>query len=251
MTGPLRSTLVAALVAAVCLAAAPAARADGDPASDILTKQDVYYGGGINLRSKAAAQLPALLEQSRRKGYDVKVALISTFEDLGVATFVWNEPKDYADYLGAELSIVYKQRVLVVMPNGYGIYHLGHSTARDGRVLERLPSPRTAGAFLPRAIDAVRKLAAGRGIELTVPDVDPPPGGIKQPQSHFAVGANEGNPKDVPPPPAATAAAPAVSTDDGGGAGALLFAAPILIGVAIAGVLIVRGRRRHPVEPRA
>jgi hypothetical protein len=248
MTSPILRLLVAALACGACLVAAPAAHADGDPASDILTQQDVFYGTGVNLRSKAAAQLPAMLEQSRGKGYDIKVALISAFEDLGVVTFVWKDPQAYADYLGAELSVVYKGRVLVVMPNGYGLYHLGHSTVRERRALDRLAPPRRTAGFLPRTLDAVRQLAATQDTTLSVPNVDPPPGGVPQPQSHFEVGAGE-TPNDVPPKPsapaataAATAAAPA--GEGGGGGGALLFAAPIVIAVVVGGVLIVRGRRR-------
>jgi hypothetical protein len=252
MTSSILRVLVAALVCAAGLVAAPTARADGDPASDILTQQDVFYGTGVNLRSKAAAQLPALLERARDKGYDMKVALISDFQDLGVVTYLWKDPQAYADYLGAELSIVYKGRVLVVMPNGYGIYRLGHSTVRERRALDALPAPRRTAGFLPGALKAVPELAATQKVKLAVPDVDPPPGGVVQPRSHFEVGASEGNPTDVPPrrAPAATAV-PAAAPSDDGGSGALLFLAPIAVVAILGGGLIVRGRRRSTAEPRA
>ena len=185
--------------------------------------------------------MPALLEQSRAQGYEIKVALISAFEDLGVVTFLWKQPKPYADYLGAELSMVYKQRVLVVMPNGYGIYRLGHSGVREQRLLERLRPARKASAMLPRAIDAVRRLAAAQGVELATPDVKPPPGGVKQPQSHFEVGAREQVPQDVParPQPSSVPASATTSRESSGTSG-LLYAGPALVGLLMAGVVLTR-----------
>jgi hypothetical protein len=107
---------------------------------------------------------------------------------------------------------------------------------RDQRVLDRLdPAGEDPAAVLPRALDAVVALADARGIELTVPDVAAPPGGVKQPGSHFAQRA------------AATTGSASRSTraaTSGGGGGAWLFAVPVIALVAAAGVLIVRGRRR-------
>jgi hypothetical protein len=243
----MRRLILATVLALLLLPAV--ARADGDPASDILTQRDVYYGIDLNLRSKPAAQLPALLDGARRKGYEIKVATIAEFDDLGVVGFLWKQPADYARYLGEELSIGYKQRTLVVMPNGYGIYHFGHSGVREQRLLDKLPPPRRAANFLPGAIDAVRRLAAASGTKLSVPDVDPPAGGVKQPESHFAVGQQGGT---IPPPPAATARAPvaAVKTGDGGG-GLLFLAVPALIAVVMAGSLLARKFRRKPVGTSA
>ena len=67
--------LLLALTAAFFMAV-PAAFADGDPPSDILVGEDVYYGYRVDLRAKAAAQLPALLAASRERGYELKVALV-------------------------------------------------------------------------------------------------------------------------------------------------------------------------------
>jgi hypothetical protein len=82
-------------------------------------------------------------------------------------------------------------------------------------------------------MEAVIRLAAARGIELTIPDVEPPPGGIKQPASHFAAQASGG----------ATPAA-ATRTVSGGGGGAWLFALPMLGVAAVAVVLVGRSKLR-------
>jgi hypothetical protein len=220
---PLVRTL--ALAAALLLAAAPAARADGDPASDFLVQQDMYYGFNVDLKSKPAAQLPALLAQAREQGYEIRVAVITRDGDLGSAALLWQKPQLYAEFLGQELANVYKGRTLVVMPNGYGIFHTGHSNVREEKVLAKQPPP---GELLPGALQAVRRLAAAGGVKLTVPDVDAPAGGVVQPAFQHQA--------------AATATATPTPTKRGGGTSAWLFLAPAAAFVAAA--LFARRRAR-------
>jgi hypothetical protein len=217
---PLVRTL--ALAAALLAAAAPAARADGDPASDFLVVQDMYYGYRLDLKSKPAAQLPPLLAEAKQKGYEIRVALITGDADLGSAALLWQKPQMYAEFLGQELSNVYKGRTLVVMPNGYGIFHAGHSNVREEQVLKALPPPRD---LLTASLAAVQKLAASSEVELTVPDVEPPPGGVVQPAFQHQ---------------AATATATATPAPEGGGSGGWLFLIPVAAFVVIA----VLARRR-------
>jgi hypothetical protein len=217
---PLLRTL--ALAAALLGAAAPAARADGDPASDFLAVQDMFYGYGLDLKSKPASQLPALLAQSRAKGYEIRVALISRPGDLGSATPFWGKPKGYVTFLGQELSNVYKERTLVVMPEGYGIFHAGHSTLREQKLLDRLPPP---GDLLPASLETVQRLAAASGVKLEIPDV--PAGNVVQPAFQHAT---------------ATATATSASASGGGGSSAWLFLVPVAGFVAIA--LFARRRAR-------
>jgi len=220
---PLVRTL--ALAAVMLLAIAPAARADGDPASDFLVLQDMYYGFNVDLKSKPAAQLPALLAQARAKGYEIRVAVITRDGDLGSAALLWRKPQLYAEFLGQELANVYKGRTLVVMPNGYGIFHAGHSNVREEKVLAKQPPPRE---LLPGALQAVRRLAAAGGVTLTVPDVDVPAGGVVQPAfQHQAT---------------ATATATPAPAQRGGGRSAWLFLVPIAAFVAAA--LLARRRAR-------
>jgi hypothetical protein len=217
---PLVRTL--ALTAALLFAAAPAARADGDPASDFLVLQDMFYGYGLDLKSKPAAQLPVLLQQSRAKGYEIRVALISRPDDLGSAAPFWGKPKGYATFLGQELSNVYKQRTLVVMPDGYGIFHAGHSTLREQKLLDKLPPPRD---LLPASLETVQRLAGASGVKLAIPDV--PAGNVVQPAFAHAT---------------ATATATQAPASGGGGSSAWLFLVPVAGFVAIA--LFARRRAR-------
>jgi hypothetical protein len=220
------------------LVAAPAARADGDPASDILVNEDVYYGYGIDLESKEAAQLPAMLATSRERGYELKVALISGFVDLGIATWMWLDPREYARYLGDELSLVYKGRLLVLMRNGYGVYYNGEVPGKERRVISRLDPPRRAARFLDTAIDTVRTLAAANDVKLTVPDVEPPPGGIIMGQAHATPGPG------VTATATPTAAAAASGPSSGRSNGAWLFLAPVGLFVLAALAAMTRSRRR-------
>jgi hypothetical protein len=254
-----RFLLVCALAFALC---APAARADGDPASDILPSEDVYYGYAIDLRSKEAAQLPAMLATSRARGYELKVALLSGFQDLGIATWMWLDPREYARYLGAELSLVYHGHLLVLMRNGYGVYFDGKVPGVERRVISRLPPPRRAANFLESAIDATRALAAANGVKLTVPDVKPPPGGVKMGASHTtpgAAGAGAAGTVATPAPgapatagePTTGAPAPSLAAPPGrGSTPAWPFLAPIALVALAAAIAIVRSRRTAARLPR-
>jgi hypothetical protein len=242
---PFTRSFTIALVAAASLALAPAAHADGDPASDVLVQQDVFYGSALDLTSKPAAQLPALLAQSAKKGYEIRVAAISALEDLGIATWMWQDPKSYAKYLGEELGYVYKARTLVVMPNGYAMFHLGHSTVREQRLLDGLPAPRQPARFLPGAIDAVKRLAAAQDVTLTVPSVTVPPGGVPAlkpvhaatPAATFTVA-----PGSTVTPRPGPARAPVATSSSGG---AWMFAIPIVAFVLVAVAAIGRSRVRE------
>jgi hypothetical protein len=154
------------LVLALCLAglAATAARADGDPASDFLVTDDVfipYYG---KVPAAEAHQLTKLVANANARGYRIKVALIANPYDLGSVTSLWREPQRYAQFLGQELLFVYKGRLLIVMPNGYGIYDANEPVTAERKLLERLPPP--GGDVAAAGGVGVRRLAAARGIEL-------------------------------------------------------------------------------------
>ena len=205
------------------LAAAPAARAHGDPAGDVLARQTVFYGGALDLHSKPAAQLPALLEAAKAEGLELRVAALSVPLDLGENDYMWDDPLNYVQFLSEGLAPVYAGWTLVVMPSGYAIHRPGQPSAREQRVLDRVePAGEDPAAVLPGAMAAVQRLAAARGVELQIPDVEPPPGGMTQPVSHFAS-------QQAAPPPA----------PDGGGGG-WLFALPLLAAAGVAGAFVAR-----------
>ena len=47
--------------------------------------------------------------------------MIGNKTDLGAVPQLWGKPQTYARFLGAELRFVYKDTLLVVMPQGFGI----------------------------------------------------------------------------------------------------------------------------------
>jgi hypothetical protein len=216
--------LATALSIAILLWGAPAALADGDPASDVLPQQDVYFGGRIDLESKPAAQLDALAGEAAERGYAVKVAVITQIEDMGSVSYLYDDPSNYAEFLASEIAYLTTRRLLVVMPGGYAIVHQGHSNVREQKLLDRLDPP--GDDLLGAAMNAVIRLAANAGVKVEVPEVRPASGGIKQASTH----------SQAAPPPAART--PASTT---GGGGTWLFALP-LAAVALAATALL-GRR--------
>jgi hypothetical protein len=95
------------------------------------------------------------------------VAIISTDYDLGSITALWRKLRLYARFLGLELSLAYKQRLLVVMPNGFGFNWPQHSAGPAYRLLAKIPIESANAASLDAAQTAVRQLAAAAGV--TVP----------------------------------------------------------------------------------
>jgi hypothetical protein len=159
-----------ALVAALCALAwawHPAlARADGDPASDVLATQALFLPQDAGATPAQRAQLSALLATAARRGYPIRVALVASSADLGSVTALWRQPGTYARFLGEELAFVHKGPLLVVMPNGFGLTRLGRPLpGQAGLAALGAPGAGLAGA----AITAVRRLAAASGHPLPLP----------------------------------------------------------------------------------
>lgn len=159
--------LLAALLAAGTVA--PAARADGDPASDVLLSQTLYLPPDAGLSATQQTALSALLAAAKRGGLPVRVAVIPNSYDLGSVLALWQKPDTYARFLGIELSLVYKQALLVVMPNGVGLNWPGHSTASADRQLASISPGRGAGGLLAGTEAAVRAVAAASGVGISQP----------------------------------------------------------------------------------
>jgi hypothetical protein len=160
------------LVAAVAclLAAAPAALADGDPASDYLLANPVFLPPDDGIPPASGTQLTAILADAKRHGYVIRVALIKTRYDMGSVTILYRKPKQYAHFLSQELHFVYAGRLLVVMPNGYGVARGGKPQPAQQAVVDRLAPPGTDGAALAAsATRAVRALAAASGVRVALP----------------------------------------------------------------------------------
>ena len=120
------------------LLAAPAARADGDPASDVL------YFGNVFLPTPAPSPdagkaLQAQVASVYQHGDRIKVAVIATPSDLGSIPSLFDRPVDYSRFLGLELQSIFIGPLLVVMPAGFGIYDGGRSTTAEEQVLKGVP----------------------------------------------------------------------------------------------------------------
>ena len=158
------------LVAAVCLLAAPTAFADGDPASDYLLVSPAFIPPDDGIPPAYARQLNAVLLATKQHGYVIRVALIKTRYDMGSVTVLFRQPQKYGHFLSQELFFVYKGRVLVVMPNGYGFARGGKPQPAQQAVVDRLPPPGASGAQLAAAATrAVRALAAASGVHIALP----------------------------------------------------------------------------------
>lgn len=144
------------------------ARADGDPASDVLVSQPLFLPGDGGLTVRQQRELAALLAAARRSGYPLRVAIIASQTDLGSITELWRQPASYARFLGQELSLVYHGTLLVVMPNGFGLYGPGAAATAQRSALPAgeagSPGPQLGNG----AISAVRQLAQAAGHPLRI-----------------------------------------------------------------------------------
>ena len=112
-----------AVLAAATIAAtgAGSARADGDPASDYLITQNVYFP--YRLPSEAVrAALERAADDVYAHGERVKLALIYDATDLGAIPSLFGRPVDYAHFLGLEI----------------GPWYVGPLARRDAGRLRRL-----------------------------------------------------------------------------------------------------------------
>ena len=160
--------LVAAVVAAAFLASA--ALADGDPASDFLLSQSSFlspYDGHIPAAQQK--RIVAMLQSAKEQGFPLKLALISTRYDLGAVPILFRKPQTYARFLAQEDFYFWKDELLVVMPNGYGLYKLKNLPPGDKAVIAKLPKlDTTSGPALADAAErAITALAARRGLTLS------------------------------------------------------------------------------------
>jgi hypothetical protein len=205
--------LVAVLAAgAGLLAAPPAARADGDPASDILLGTNVFYPFDPPVSAVVQKSLNATTAAAQKAHVQVKVALIGAPTDLGVIPSLFGKPQEYADFLYREITFLGPQRLLVVMYDGYGTQGLTPAAQKAVASLPR-PAGRTSTALAQAAAVAVARIAAAEG---------------------HPIGALRG--------------VPSAASDSGSGSSTV----PILIGLAAAAIAVAVGilllRRRQPVR---
>jgi hypothetical protein len=156
-------TALLLVLAAAALAAAPLARADGDPASDVLITQDVFLPYGEGVPDQAGKELTETVARANKAGYRIKVALIVSRNDLGLIQALWRKPKQYGPFLGRELLFVYKQTLVVVMPNGFGVFRNNEDVSREARLLARTRIGAGPDGLAEAAVDGVQRLSAAAG----------------------------------------------------------------------------------------
>jgi hypothetical protein len=141
----------------------PPARSDGDPASDVLVADSVFYPYSSTVSASLQRTLNDEAAAASKAHFPVKVALIASPFDLGAIPSLFGKPQAYSSFLGQEISFLgVTTRLLVVMPNGYGVRNLGSGASG---VVASLKEP--AGArgddLAQAAIIALPKLAAAAG----------------------------------------------------------------------------------------
>ena len=80
----MRRRLIPLCFALLALAASPAARANGDPASDVLPFKTVFLSSQEPSSSSSGRALLDLTAEARRKGVPIRVAVIYQQPDLGL-----------------------------------------------------------------------------------------------------------------------------------------------------------------------
>jgi len=154
------------LAVAAALVTVPAARANGDPASDVLITNQVYIGPEVPISNGDRDALVKTVAAANERGYPIRVALTPFTSDLGTAVSLWGRPRDYAKFLGSELAFVYTKPLLIAMPSGFGVYHRNKPVTKEQRVLTRVRPGKTPAEVAQQTTKAVRALAAADGITL-------------------------------------------------------------------------------------
>jgi hypothetical protein len=149
------------------------AAANGDPASDYLLAQSIFLPFGAKIDSSAEKRLQDLIRAADKSGFKIKAALILAPQDLGTAFSLFNKPQRYAEFLGLELSFVYRGRLLVVMPKGFGYTIGGDPDKKAARVLARVATPGAdATKEAEAAVTAIQRLAGAAGHRVAAPKGD-------------------------------------------------------------------------------
>jgi len=172
--------VLAALLAAFALIA-PAARADGDPASDTLIVSRLFLPYQVKFSKAQLDELNGTIAKAKAKGFPIRVALIAHNFDLGTAGLLYRKPQTYAQFLAQELAMFNTDYLLVVMPNGYGVYHCKGVRRADGHVdpcegtkpikadrqaLADVTTAEKNGDMAAAATDAIKAVAAEHGADL-------------------------------------------------------------------------------------
>ena len=160
---------LALAVALLALLTPAAARANGDPASDVLLTDQVFMPFEAPISDSAKSDLRKTVAEANKKGLKLRVAVIAFTSDLGTAVSLWKHPQNYSEFLGKEIAFVYTGPLLISMPSGFGFYNEDKPVASEKQVLAKMPPGQVPTALADSTTAAVRALAAARGITLPKP----------------------------------------------------------------------------------
>jgi hypothetical protein len=162
-----RSALVVVLLA---LLAVPAARADGDPASDVLFSDNVFLSLISPQTTAQGKELERLTAAAAHQHFVIKVAVIKSPTDLGAIPQLYGRAGKYAKFLRMELTWGGFKGTLVVVMNGDpgGVAAVGPGAAAAQRQLAKLTIPTDASLdqLGEVAIRAVQVVAAANHVSL-------------------------------------------------------------------------------------
>jgi len=208
---------VALLVLAVLALAPATAFADGDPASDVLLAQDVYYPYAPKASRQLTTALDALMKRVRAGGYPMKVALIEGPSDLGAYPNLFGDTQNYANLLAKEIAFNSHPHLLVVMPSGFAGDNLG---AKVDRALAgiKIDGAAKSDGLAKAALAAVARIATANGHPTPVP-----------PEARASVGASKAS---------SNRSTPSV----------LVYGGPVLLVLIAIGALLAVNRRREEEE---
>jgi hypothetical protein len=205
------------------------AHADGDPASDMLLGQNVFYPFSPAVSASLQKTLNAEAAAAGRAHFPIKVALIESAADLGAIPSLFAKPQQYATFLDQEISFANtKDLLLVVMPSGYGVAGLPGAATSAAASLPK-PAGRGSDGLAHAALLAIPKLAAAAGHP-----IEKAPGGARP------GGAGPG---------AAGPGAAGPGAGDGGSGATVAGVAALAVGAAvIAGAVMWFRRRRAQIR---
>ncbi len=142
------------------------AAADGDPASDVLLIDNVFYPYVPQTSDALQRDLNGATDAAAREHQPIKVALIASRTDLGTIPQLLGKPQEYADFLDQEISFTSKQALLVVMADGYGTQGLTPAATAAVATL-RKPAGGSSDQLAEAALSAIQKITAADGHPLT------------------------------------------------------------------------------------
>jgi hypothetical protein len=171
-----QSLVLAVLVALVLglAATAPGARADGDPASDILLVSSLYTPVGQKISPPVMKQLQGTIRSADASGFKIRVALILDRTDLGAVPELLGHPKEYVHLLSSELVYGWTGALIAVEPSGIGVRNVKPLSPAQKLVDGiKVATPATSDGLARAAISAIRKLAVADGHPVGGPVASP------------------------------------------------------------------------------